>query len=366
MLTGEKRDIDSISEDKPTDASMNDNIFTIWFEKNQDGFDAKGQGDDSVSSLALVKLCVQSMRQKNPTRNVVLITDENVNEWIDPFDLWDSNFASASDVIENWAKGGSTLAQISDVLRVVLVSKYGGDYLDASCLALRGFSSFVTNREKVNAFELRQWRGEGGGKYIEPWFSAAAAKNEFMGKLAEELACNVMDAASYGKKQAEYLGDDMCNFPGKDAEAKEKMMAYLWITVAQLKVLKDMGKSAEDVFVLHDANEGPFLFKPATQREIGMFDDPSRAAFWPDKKMVFMSNVLLDCDSDSRIEAVLEAAKRVPFIKFNNSDRAAILNTIAGIPPAGSGNRNRIINFYHCSSLISAIPSGSAMARMIE
>ena len=365
-MTGEKRNIDSISEDKATDAAVNNNIFTIWFEKKQDGFDAKGQGEDGVSSLALVKLCVQSMRQKNPTRNVVLITDENVNEWLTPEDLWNSHFASASSVIDNWTKGCATLAQISDVLRVFLIYKYGGVYIDATCLALADFSSFVTNWDKVNAFELRQWRGEGGGKYIEPWFSAAAAKNEFMGKLAEELTTHVMDAASYGKKKAEYLGDGMCNFPGKDVEAKEKMMSYLWITVAQLKVLKDMGKSAEDVFVLHDANEGPFLLKPATQREIGMFDDPSRAAFWPDKKMVFMSNVLLDCDSDSRIEAVLEAAKSVPFIKFNNSDRAAILNTIAGIPPAGSGNRNRIINFYHSSSLLSAIPSGCAMARMLE
>ena len=78
------------------------------------------QGEEKAPEL--VKLCISSMRKNANGAEVIVINKDNYKEWADIPDY----------IIEKHIKGYISFAQLSDIMRIFLISKHGGLWLDST------------------------------------------------------------------------------------------------------------------------------------------------------------------------------------------------------------------------------------------
>lgn len=79
------------------------------------------QGLESAPDI--VKICVESIKSKYKDSNVTIITKDNVDQYLFIPDR----------IKKNIEKGKLTLTSFSDYLRLGLLKKYGGTWIDATC-----------------------------------------------------------------------------------------------------------------------------------------------------------------------------------------------------------------------------------------
>ena len=78
------------------------------------------QGENNAPEL--VKMCIDSIRKNANGANVVVITKDNYQQYIDIPEY----------IIEKHKKGIISFAQLSDIMRIFLISEHGGLWLDAT------------------------------------------------------------------------------------------------------------------------------------------------------------------------------------------------------------------------------------------
>ena len=78
------------------------------------------QGEDNAPEL--VKMCIESMRRNSNGAEVVVIDKNNFQRYAD----------IPSYIIEKHEKGYISFAQLSDIMRIYLISKHGGLWLDST------------------------------------------------------------------------------------------------------------------------------------------------------------------------------------------------------------------------------------------
>jgi hypothetical protein len=127
----------------PVATTFDQPIFIYWAQ----GFDA---------APPVVRACLAALRQNNPGSRVHELTDDNVGSYVDvPEDL-----VAALD-------GNRT--HFSDLLRLLLLEKFGGVWVDGTCFVsepLRPHLDEALGRAGVFAFNYT-------GPYISSWFLAA-------------------------------------------------------------------------------------------------------------------------------------------------------------------------------------------------
>lgn len=85
------------------------NIWICWW-----------QGIENMPKI--VKKCVETIKNNSGKKNVIVVTEENYKRYI-KFPEW---------VIEKYRQGIISKTHLSDILRLELLSKYGGIWLDAT------------------------------------------------------------------------------------------------------------------------------------------------------------------------------------------------------------------------------------------
>lgn len=98
------RDIENI-----INVPINHYIWVMWW-----------QGEDSAPEL--VRMCINSIRKNANGAEVVVITKDNFSEYADIPEY----------IIEKHKRGIISFAQLSDIMRVFLISKHGGLWLDST------------------------------------------------------------------------------------------------------------------------------------------------------------------------------------------------------------------------------------------
>ena len=88
---------------------ISNDIWVCWF-----------QGLDNAPNI--VKKCIDSIYRYNPERVIHLITDENLNDYLDLPDF----------IVAKRKKGIISDAHFSDIIRTELLIKYGGMWVDAT------------------------------------------------------------------------------------------------------------------------------------------------------------------------------------------------------------------------------------------
>ena len=90
------------------------NIWIMWW-----------QGEENAPEL--VRMCINSIKKNANGANVIIITEKNYREYADIPDY----------IIEKHKKGIISFAQLSDIMRVFLIAKNGGLWLDATIYVSR-------------------------------------------------------------------------------------------------------------------------------------------------------------------------------------------------------------------------------------
>ena len=106
-------------------------IWICWF-----------QGLENAPEL--VKACYNSVLKNYKDKEIIVLTEENYEQYVDIPEY----------ILKKWKKGYITFAHFSDILRIELLSKYGGLWLDSTIFTTKR-SELVFN-ENIELFVYKQ------------------------------------------------------------------------------------------------------------------------------------------------------------------------------------------------------------------
>ena len=144
------------------EAVSNGKIWICWF-----------QGIENAPSV--VKKCVDSIRKSMPEREVVLITDENWNKYVQfpPY------------ILEKVRNGVISKTHFSDLLRLELLIKYGGTWMDTTIFCTSKCPSYMMEAD-LFLFQNLKPGLDGQATRISNWFITAKKENCIL-KLTRDL-----------------------------------------------------------------------------------------------------------------------------------------------------------------------------------
>lgn len=131
-------------------------IWICWF-----------QGMENAPEL--VKKCYQSVIEKNPNKEVIVITSENMCDYAQFPDY----------IMEKWEKGIITHTHMTDLLRLELLINHGGLWLDATVLCTGQASSYFFDSDLFFFQSLKPGR-DGDCQYISSWLLEAKTNNKIL------------------------------------------------------------------------------------------------------------------------------------------------------------------------------------------
>lgn len=120
----------------------------------------------------LVQKCYESVKNNLTDRDVVLITSENMGQYVTFPDY----------IIEKWKTGVITNTHLTDLLRLELLIKYGGMWLDATVFCSeerKGIPNYFFDSELFFFQSLKPGR-DGHCQYISSWLMSAKSHNKLL------------------------------------------------------------------------------------------------------------------------------------------------------------------------------------------
>lgn len=133
-----------------------DKIWICWF-----------QGIEEAPEI--VKKCYYSVIEKNPDKDVILITSDNYSDYV--------HFPNF--VIEKWNQGIITHTHMTDLLRLELLINHGGLWLDATVLCTEKAPSYFFDSDLFFFQNLKPGR-DGNCQYISSWLMEAKTNNKIL------------------------------------------------------------------------------------------------------------------------------------------------------------------------------------------
>ena len=127
----------------------------------------------------IVHACYNSIKRNIPDREIQIIDNDNWKEYVELPDF----------IIEKWEKKRIPAALFSDILRLELLIKYGGTWIDSTvlCTGFQGSSSKFLEYLDADLF-LFQYTKQGSIPVsISNWFITACSNNEVLMALGEML-----------------------------------------------------------------------------------------------------------------------------------------------------------------------------------
>lgn len=132
-------------------------VWVCWF-----------QGIDN-NTPTVVKRCIQSMYDNLKNEEVILLTDENY-----------SNYVSLPDfIMKKYRDGIITKTHLTDILRLELLIKYGGIWIDSTVLCTGEIPDYITKSDLFLFQNLKPGR-DGDAVALSSWFIAAKTNNKVL------------------------------------------------------------------------------------------------------------------------------------------------------------------------------------------
>lgn len=121
----------------------------------------------------VVKKCYESWQKYNPDWEVIFLDENNLKDYITP--------SLPPEKLSQLSKNHQ-----SDLLRVELLAKYGGVWVDATCLCQVPLDEWLEDYNQAGFFAfVHQVRGIG---WIASWFLAAEKSNPIAVKMAQKFS----------------------------------------------------------------------------------------------------------------------------------------------------------------------------------
>lgn len=137
---------DVFNTDNPgqPDNHVKSNIWVLWL-----------QGESNMPEL--VKVCLESIKQNAGDHTVVVLSDSNLDEYIQ----------LPERITTLYQDGKISNAHYSDIIRMALLSRYGGIWIDATILLTSNLEGIISNtnlytiknKPKGNNVSDRRWTG---------------------------------------------------------------------------------------------------------------------------------------------------------------------------------------------------------------
>lgn len=132
-------------------------VWVCWF-----------QGIDN-NTPSVVKRCIQSMYDNLKKEEVILLTDENF-----------PNYVSLPDfIMKKYRDGIITKTHMTDILRLELLIKYGGIWIDSTVLCTGEIPDYIQKSDLFIFQNLKPGR-DGDSVALSSWFIAAKTNNKVL------------------------------------------------------------------------------------------------------------------------------------------------------------------------------------------
>ncbi len=179
-----------------------------------------------------IERCIDTWRTKNKGFEIVVLNDKNLKYYLDE---------SEYDYIKNW-KFNDSPQKMSDLVRLSILSKYGGVWMDASIVCYQSIETVIPNSHKCTVYSIPELSEE---PLIESWFIACNRTNKFIREWKNEFF-NV-DRYSSPHEYADVINVDMKGITNAD---------YLLIYLCARKVLREN----PDALNILNATTGPYSY----------------------------------------------------------------------------------------------------------
>ena len=135
-------------------------IWMLWFQ----GFDAAPD---------VVKSCVKSWQKHHPDWTIELLDQTNINRFLSPEEL--ETFSS---------KDNLKLAHQADIIRIILLKKFGGVWVDATSYCVMPLSSWLPKHMKSDFFAFSK---PGRDREISNWFMGSEKNGYIITSMVKDV-----------------------------------------------------------------------------------------------------------------------------------------------------------------------------------
>lgn len=141
-------------------------VWLCWF-----------QGLDKAPEL--VKKCYESLKNNLNDKDIILITSENLSEYV----------TFPGYIMEKWKKGIITHTHMTDLLRLELLIKYGGTWIDSTVYCTRRIENIPEYYFNSNLFFYQTLKPgkDGQAAVLSSWYLSAASNNKLL--MATRCLC---------------------------------------------------------------------------------------------------------------------------------------------------------------------------------
>lgn len=180
-----------------------------------------------------IQKCIDTWRDKNPDYTLNIVTNGNLYTFVG---------STEASEIKNW-KYNNSPQRMSDLVRLSVLSKYGGIWLDASIICYESLD-WVREDTKPKVYSIPELSTD-TDPLIESWFIACAPEDPFVTTWNKEFR----RAAEFDTID-DYVKDVNVSLKGID------FPDYLLVYVCAKKVYKDQPTSV----TILDASDGPYNY----------------------------------------------------------------------------------------------------------
>ncbi len=139
---------------RPEEKQFSNKLFTCWM-----------QGIENAPPL--VKKCINTMKERFPEREFIVITEENLSDYIE-IPEW---------FIKKWRKGIIDNTKLSNLIRLELLIKYGGIWMDSTVFC--SSSDLPDYVDNAPLFMYKE-RGLGEIRCGATWLMSAESNNNIL------------------------------------------------------------------------------------------------------------------------------------------------------------------------------------------
>lgn len=158
-----------------------DKISSNMIQENKNIYICWCQGFKNAPDI--IKLCLNRWKVMNPTWNIIELDDTNIHKWV-----------NISEKVPNVDK--LSYQAKTDILRIMLIAKYGGVWVDASTYCLKPLDTWLY---KVNTSGFFAYRQNVNGRILSNWF-LYGNPNNYIIKTCEKEVTNYWHHSEFGKK----------------------------------------------------------------------------------------------------------------------------------------------------------------------
>jgi hypothetical protein len=176
---------------------------------------------DNSIPLSVVKL-INEWEYLNPSWKVIILTNKNL-----------SRFLKTNELPEKFYDGIETPQYSSDIVRIAILIKYGGVWLDASIKLLKSLDWVIHEFNNTNidylGYQMPSFTTNKHKPIIESWFIASKPNTKFLKEVYKEMRSAFGRREQYVNRVKKLI--DLQNIP-------EKYKVYLCIHVCMQFVLQ--------------------------------------------------------------------------------------------------------------------------------